>query len=93
MKLKKAQEIIKASARDGFIVVFYRFYEPGKTVFDFFPEMDESPIKTEDEAWELAKKFAEKTFDYCLDIYVYDENFTPVKEYKKKMIRNNKLSG
>lgn len=90
MKLTEAKKLIKSPKRDGFLVVFQRFVEPERLIFDYFPELDEPPIKTEKEAWELAQAFAEKTFDYCLDIYVCDENFTPVKDYKAKLIHNDR---
>ena len=91
MKYKEAKKIVDGKQREGFLVLFRRFI--GHTILenDFFPELDESLIETEEEAWEFAKKFAEKTVDYCIDIYVTDSNFTPVRGYKDKMIRNIKV--
>lgn len=55
---------------------------------DTFPARDEPLIETEEEAWELARKFAQKTVDKCVNIYVVDSNFRPVKGYESKKITN-----
>lgn len=91
MKFKEAQKIIKEGSRKGYMVVFKRYVGRESLVEDFFPEINEELIPTEEEAWRLAKDFASKTFDYCVGIYVADANFTPVKDFKIKMISNTKV--
>jgi len=86
MKLKKAETIIKDGLPKGFRVWFEVFIEPEIQTPDFFPELDEKLIETEEKAWELAQKFAEKTVNYCINIIVVDESLTPVS--KEKRIRN-----
>ena len=90
MKFQEAEKIINNPKRDGFVVCFERYINKDEKVFDFFPELDEELIKTEEEAWQLAKLFAEKTHDYCINIYVMDENLTPVKDWRSKRIINVK---
>lgn len=53
---------------------------------DCFLERDEEPIKTEEEAWELARKFAGATTT-CVNIYVVDENYSPVSGCFSKMLK------
>lgn len=55
---------------------------------DYFPDKEEKLIPTEIEAWIIARKFAEHTKSRCVNIYVCDESFSPVKDYKDKEIKN-----
>jgi hypothetical protein len=54
----------------------------------FFPSKlaREVPIKTEEEAWELAEKFAAKTVGRFNDIYVVTQDCIAVKGYKEKTL-------
>jgi hypothetical protein len=45
-------------------------------------------IASEDEAWVLAYAFAQKTKGNCVNIYVIDDQFNPVPDYKSRMIEN-----
>lgn len=90
MKFDEAMDIIKGSSnKSGFMVHFERV-EGSMLVSDYFPEkhQGEKLIETEDEAWRLARKFAQKTTGRYVNIYVIDEHFYPVKEYKNKEITN-----
>jgi hypothetical protein len=55
---------------------------------DYFPEKGEKLIKTEEEAWDLAKDFATKTRGKCVNIYVVDKRGVPVAGYKERFIEN-----
>lgn len=88
MKMSKALEIIE-SKPSGYMVSFEHAGD-GFLRSDYFPELwdGEKLIETEEEAWELAKKFAAKTFGKCINIYVIDNNFRPVANFKDKEIKN-----
>ncbi len=55
---------------------------------DFFPDRDEPPIPNEEEAWRLARAFADKTRGKCVDIYVITADWRPVAGYQSKEIDN-----
>ena len=59
---------------------------------DYFPDKREGEalIKTEEEAWLLARAFASKTVGKCVDVYVCDNYHIPVFGYEKKKIKNRK---
>ena len=88
MKLKEAMEIIGNKPK-GFMVHFEKV-QGSILASDYFPDKHggEALIKTELEAWELAERFAEVTFGKCIDIYVIDHTFSPVKDYALKKIIN-----
>ena len=44
-------------------------------------------IKTEEEAWRLANRFASATGNDIVNIYVVDSQWSPVKDYNLKRIR------
>ena len=87
MKMKKAMEII--DGHNGFMVSF-EHVEKGLLTSDHFPDKHagEELIKTASEAWRLAQRFAAKTKGRCVNIYVVDDSFCPVKGYEKKKIIN-----
>jgi len=89
MKLKKALEIIDGQETEGYMVHF-EHKRGGMLHSDYFPEKHdgETLIKTEEEAWELAIRFAEKTKGKCLNVYVIGSNFVPVKGYREREIEN-----
>ena len=85
MKLKEAMDIIETKEK-GFRVHF-EIREGSTLRSDFFPEREEDLIKSEVEAWELAKRFA-KAVDpkIYVNIYVTDETFSPVQGYDLKKL-------
>ena len=63
MKLKEASKVIKdgwVRKRKGFRIRFEKRVE-SQWVEDFFPDKEESAIKSEVAAWEYARRFAEST--------------------------------
>lgn len=89
MKFEEAMKIINKKESEGFMVSFE--HKDGIILrSDHFPDKHagEKLIETETEAWILANKFAEATKGKCINIYVVDSNFLPVKEYKLKEIVN-----
>ena len=88
MKILEAMKII-GGKKLGFMVSFE--WKEGCIVrSDHFPDKraGEKLLATEEEAWALAKMFAKKTKGKVVNIYVIDENFCPIKNYKDKMIEN-----
>ena len=90
MRLSEALKIINSKEEPKGFMVSFEHKDGGILRADHFPDKHtgEELIKTEDEAWELAKKFAAKTKGKCINIYVIDENFSPVPGYEFKEIRN-----
>ena len=63
MKLKEATKVIKEGwvrKRKGFRIRFEKRVE-SRWVEDFFPDPEESAIKSEVAAWEYARRFAKST--------------------------------
>jgi hypothetical protein len=63
MKLKEASKVIKdgwVRKRKGFRIRFEK-REEDRWVEDFFPDKEESAIKSEVAAWEYARRFAQST--------------------------------
>lgn len=77
MKLKEAMDIIESDINKGYVVQF-RFKAGVFWHYDNFPDVlnGESPIKTEQEALELANKFAARSVgkyrDICLCLFSHD---------------------
>lgn len=75
----------------GYRVHFER-KEGNILVSDYFPEVGEPLLRTEEHAWRLAEAFAESTVAHrtprCVNIYVVDSQFSPVPGYKSKFIKN-----
>jgi hypothetical protein len=88
MKMNEALEIINSKPK-GFMVTF-EWAKDGMLTSDHFPDKNggEKLILNEEEAWDLARKFAKKTLDKCVNIYVVDDEFNPVPLYKERTIRN-----
>ena len=87
MKFDKAMDIINEKQPCGFRVHFE--HREGKLLkSDYFPEGHEKLIESEEEAWELAKKFARKTRGEYVNIYVIGSDFRPVDGYESQYIRN-----
>lgn len=90
MKMSKALSIIATGEMEpGFMVHFER-REDGLLVTDYFPDKHagEPLIATEEEAWELAQKFAAATVGRCVNVYVVRSSFAPVKDYLFRRIKN-----
>jgi hypothetical protein len=56
---------------------------------DHFPDKHagEGLIATEKYAWELAERFAKATDDTYVNIYVVDNNFSPVIGYEGRLLK------
>ena len=90
MKYYEALKIINEGLNPGFMVHF-EWKKGGMLYSDYFPDKHagEKLIESEEEAWELAKRFARKTVGKCVNIYVIKgSDFTPVDGYKNKEIEN-----
>jgi len=93
MKMKDVLKIIKNHKR-GYRVHFDRIILIDRFPYnkiiedDYFPEEDEPLIASEEEAWDLAKRFANATRGTTCNLYVIDENFDPVPSYREKEIKN-----
>jgi hypothetical protein len=90
MRMIDAMKIIEnGSAPSGYMVHFERI-EGSMLVSDYFPEkrLGEPLINTEQEAWDLAKRFAAATYGRCVNIYVIGENYAPVPGYEGRKIVN-----
>ena len=90
MKMQEALDIIN-NAEKGFMV---SFEERGNGLLksNHFPERrsGEDLIETEEEAWDLANKFANATdVSKYVNIYVTDASYKPVKGYEQKIIRKH----
>ena len=90
MKYTEALKIINQDTNPGYMVSF-EWTGGGMLRSDHFPDKHagEQLIETEREAWEIARKFASKTFGRCVNIYVIrGDNFAPVKSYEIHKITN-----
>lgn len=90
MKMQEALDIIDGKNESKGFMVSFEHAGDGFLRSDYFPDTHagEELIKTEREAWILAAKFAEKTFERCVNIYVVDSNFRPVASWQQKKIVN-----
>lgn len=88
MKYEEAMSIIDANKQKGYMISFEKL-DGHILVSDHFPDPHEGEelIKTEEKAWELAKKFANATDNSYVNIYVTDESFSPVAGYDKKILK------
>jgi hypothetical protein len=87
MKLEEAMQVINAKSK-GYRVIFE--WVMGTILStDYFPDRNEPPIETEEEAWRLAILFAENTVGKAVNIYVCHANtYMPVRGYEDKIIKN-----
>jgi hypothetical protein len=83
MKMEDAKKIMEQKI--GFYVTF-EIIDGAVLTSDHFPENTEELIPTEEEAWDLAQKFASKTQRKCVNIYVLDQDFRPVISYSSRML-------
>lgn len=90
MKMQEAEKIMEHGlAKPGFMVSFERVV--GVVLHgDYFPDVrsGEPPIATEEEAWQIAQKFAAKTRGKYVNIYVVTTGFDPVPGYECRKIEN-----
>ncbi len=88
MKMSEAMAII-GGKKLGFLITF-DWAGDGFLRSDHFPDLHsgENPIETKQAAWELAKLFASKLPRRAVNIYVVDQDFKPVDNYKEKEIKN-----
>lgn len=91
MKMQDAFNMINKfnNKPKGFMVSFL-WIADGFLKSDHFPEPHngEKLIESEQKAWELANAFAPSTKGKTCDIYVVDEEFRPVTNYKDRRIKN-----
>ncbi len=89
MKIAEARRIMEEGIDQGFMVHF-EWVKGSMLHSDYFPDKHagESLFSSEDEAWEQAGCFAKTTCGRCVNIYVIKQNFTPVRDYKTRMIPN-----
>jgi hypothetical protein len=94
MKKEEALKLIKGNEKKpkftgvkGFMVHF-ELRKDHMLHTDYFPEkhLGEDLIRTEEDAWNLAKRFSLINEDY-VNIYVIDHNFQPVSGYKTREIK------
>jgi len=90
MRMSQALDIINKSCKPQGFLVSFEWKRGGLLLSDSFPQRSagDSLIKTEAEAWKLARAFAKQTKGSCVNIYVVDHNFYPVAKYRSKMIAN-----
>lgn len=90
MLMCEAMQIIEREPEPpGYMVSFERV-EGMFLASDHFPDkhQGEPLIPTEEEAWDLAQRFAAKTVGRCVNIYVVAHDFHPVPGYRDRMIPN-----
>ena len=89
MRLAEVKKIIYEGGLQprGYRVCFERV-EGRLLCSDHFPERDEPLIAHEEEAWELARQFANATRNIFVNIYVIDDKWHPVSGYEKRQIKN-----
>ena len=91
MKMSDAIAIIGGGQKKMGFRVRFEWADHGILKNDFFPDRGEELIPTEDDVWNLAKLFANKTKNFgvpAVNIYVIDQDWSPVPEYKKREIKN-----
>ena len=97
MKLKEATKVIKEGwvrKRKGFRIRFEKRVE-SQWVEDFFPDKEESAIKSEVAAWEYARRFADSTQSdqpeendgAMVNIYVVDDQEEAVPFYATNQLK------
>lgn len=89
MKKEELKITGKNEERKGFMVDFEHRIHETLLRSSHFPDKHagEPLIETEDEAWELARKFAEILPQDYVNIYVIKEDFRPVDDYEEKILR------
>ena len=91
MKMQEALDIMEKVPKPAGFMVHFEWAGDGFLRSDYFPDVHarEPPIATEDEAWQMAAKFAAKKRKRCVNVYVIRrEDFAPVPRYRERMIEN-----
>ena len=86
MKFSEIEKLWKERERQGFRVHFER-KERGGFLGDFFPESDEVPLATEEDAWRWCDRVA-ALIPNSVNIYVIKADNTPVEGYQEKTLRS-----
>jgi hypothetical protein len=89
MKTEDIQKIDdKCTEQKGFMVEFEKRVS-GMLRSGHFPDKHAGKllIKTEEEAWESARRFARDNSQDHVNIYVIDQDFRPVKGFYEKILR------
>jgi len=88
MKMQEAKDLMNNKPR-GFMVSF-DWYGDGFLTSDHFPDKHagEKLIRSEHEAWELARDFARATKGRTCNLYVIDSEFKPVNGYRDRKINS-----
>ena len=95
MKMAEAvgimQNVPRTVCDKGFMVCF-EHVQGGMLAGDYFPDKHagETLIASEEDAWDLAVKFAGATVGKCVNVYVIGANFVPVSGYQLRRIENRK---
>ena len=85
MKMAEAMKIIRTPKESGYRVHFER-KEGMMLSTDYFPDGSEDLIKDVDVAWSLAREFADAMKGKVVNLYVVSANYSPVDDYKERMI-------
>jgi hypothetical protein len=96
MKFGKAMEIINTVRQPKGYMVSFEKHEDGILASDHFPDLHagEPLIPNEQTAWELARRFAKATDpDIYVNIYVIDDEFSPVRGYDEKKLNRYPVIG
>ena len=90
MKIKDVMEVIEFDNKNSGFIVSFEWKEGRILRSDYFPDKrgGEPLIQTEDEAWDLASKFANKRKGLAVNFIVRYSDFSPVGGYKEKRIEN-----
>lgn len=90
MKRAEAERIMREGQVPQGYMVMFEHVDGSCLHSDHFPDKlaGEPLYETEMEAWEVAKAFAAKTYGRCVNIYVADNNFSPVRNFPPRLIRN-----
>lgn len=90
MKMRDALKMMAVGIKPKGYMVHFEWAEGGMLRSDHFPDKHagEALIAGEEEAWVLAYAFAQKTTGKCVNIYVIQDDFTPVPNYAAQKITN-----
>lgn len=87
MRRCEAEQLIERGKSPGFRVNLEE-RKGGFLRSDWFPEHDEDPFKTEEEAWQFAEEFCKYADERFVNVYVTRaDNHKPVPGYKDRMLR------
>lgn len=90
MKMQTAMDLIEGKNNKGFMVSFEWKKGNALLMSDYFPDKHsgEPLIRTEEDAWGLAAKFAEAMKGKVVNLYVMKDDFCPVDNYRERLIHN-----